>query len=282
MSSSDEDYQPREYLSYKEGGLGAKKRGKNFRPYNAYEKEAQEKRRAAEALMKMSKTTESKTSAKTVPTMHRGLGTETGMFRDMAIDMTSGPKTSFATSGLFNKAKGAYSARKESGIKSYFSSLLPTIKKQVVDAYRQNSKSHSIHGKELEDQIRSKTKTYEKKQKKFKSAENKLASLSPENDKYPAAEKALSLASTQVAEARNALQNLLSTNPVDSVSKMFDEVVTLGSENAEQALRDVESKVDQIVKVVLPQELEKRQKDKALAVSSIQSVVDKAREIAGL
>ena len=201
-----------------------------------------------------------------------------GMFRDRPALMKT-DKLSFATSGLFNKAKGALSSRKEGSIRSYFDSLLPTIKNQVVGAFRQNTKSHEIHEKEIESQINSKVKTLEKKQKKFDSAQNKLSSLSTDDDKYPSAEKALSLAQTQLENARADLETLLSTDPVTTVSNMFDETVNLGSKSAQNALEDVKSKIDRIVAIDIPSEQKKRENDKLNAVKSITAVVENAKKL---
>lgn len=204
------------------------------------------------------------------------------MFTDHPVKFSATGKTACSTQGVFNKIKGALSTHKESGIRSYFNDLLPNMKKGVIDAYRQNSKSHQIHGHEIEDNIKAKIKAYEKKQKEFEKKQNKLASLNKDDEKYPKAEEALEIAASKVADARQAISNLLEKNPVEMVRNMFDETVKLGSQTATNQLKDIESKIESIISTVIPAEESKRQKDKQAAITSVQGVVDQARKIVGV
>lgn len=203
------------------------------------------------------------------------------MFTDRASDFITA-KTSCSTRGLLNKAKGAYSSHKEKGIRSYFSNLAPSIKNQVINAFRQNSKTHQIHGHELEDELKSKMKTYEKYQSDFMKKQNKLSELDKDDEKYPKAELALKKAASKVAEVQDAISSLLAKNPVKLVSDMFDESVKLGSQTVSNQLQDVEAQIQNIVANVLPAEDERRKKDKKASVLSIQGVVDQARKIVGV
>lgn len=200
------------------------------------------------------------------------------MFTDRASDFITA-KTSCSTKGLFNKAKGAYSSRKEKGIRTYFSNLAPSIKNQVINAFRQNSKTHQIHAHELEDELKSKMKTYEKYQSDFMKKQNKLSELNEDDEKYPTAELALNKAASKVTEVREAISSLLAKNPVQVVSNMFDETVKLGSQTVSNQLQDVETQIQNILANVLPAEDKRRKKDKEASVLSIQGLVNQAREI---
>ena len=203
------------------------------------------------------------------------------MFTDKTSTFTTA-KTSCSTNGLFNKAKGAYSSHKEKGIRTYFSNLAPSIKNQVINAFRQNSKTHQIHGHELEDELKSKMKTYEKYQSDFEKKQNKLAQLNENDEKYPKADLALKKAESKVTEVREAISALLAKNPVEVVSSMFEETVKLGSQTVANQLKDVEAQIENIVASVLPAENRKREEAKEASILSIQGVVDQARKIVGV